>query len=341
MAGCTRCNSGRRAINSAAQPQQKGAWLWSKNPLAYLLWPFSLVFCLLVFLRYQLYQWHWLKSWRIGKPVIVVGNISIGGNGKTPVVHSLVKLLRAEGYHPGILTRGYKSDYEGQAIVLTPGEITERAGDEANMLSELCACPMGVGADRVRTGKKLLENFPQIDVVIADDGLQHYSLARDVEIIVRRQQAMGNGFCLPAGPLREPEKRLLQCDMVVDRDSGDTVEKFADCWNLVQPEITRAVTTFRGQPVNAIAGIGFPEIFFNALREQGLDVQSRAFADHHEFSPDDLAFNNTLPLLVTHKDAVKIRPFATDNIWVVPLELTLSNDLQYRFLKIVESKIHG
>lgn len=329
-------------MNSSPQQfQRQGAWLWSKNPLAYFLWPLSLIFCLLVLLRYQLYRWKWLQSHAIGKPVIVVGNISVGGNGKTPVVHSLVKLLRSRGYHPGILTRGYKSDYEGQSVILNPAEISDRAGDEANMLSELCAVPIGVGADRVKTGKQLLSVFPQIDVVIADDGLQHYALARDVEIIVRREQALGNGFCLPAGPLRESEKRLLHCDLVVNRDSSDATENFADCWNLAQPEIKRKLSTFQGQRVFALAGIGFPEIFFTALRAHGLDVQALAFADHHDFCPADLPADTTVPLLVTHKDAVKLRPFATQNIWVVPLELTLSDDLQYQFLKILESKIHG
>lgn len=325
---------------SPTRTARQGAWLWSINPLSLVLWPLSIVFCSLVYIRHGLYQRKWLKASRIGKPVIIVGNISVGGNGKTPIVHTLIKLLKAKGYHPAILTRGYKSDYEGQTILLRPSESSGMAGDEANMLSELCGCPIGVGADRVKTATDLLHQFPEIDIVIADDGLQHYALARDLEIIVLRKLALGNNFCLPAGPLREPLRRLQNCDLVVNRDSDDVSENYGECWSLLQPEIKRDLTSFKGQKVIALAAIGFPESFFNALRTQGIELEARAFADHHAFSAHDLPDTND-PILVTHKDAVKIRAFATQDIWVVPLELTLSDDLQYQFLTILESKIHG
>jgi tetraacyldisaccharide 4'-kinase len=328
-------------IKQSTKKERQGAWLWSVNPLSLVLWPLSVVFCLLVYIRQALYKRNWLQSTRIGKPVIVVGNISVGGNGKTPVVHSLVQLLKAKGYQPAILTRGYKSDYEAHTVLLKPSETSDRAGDEANMLSELCHCPIGVGADRVKTGSELLQQFPDIDVIITDDGLQHYALARDMEIIVLREIALGNRFCLPAGPLREPLRRLQRCDIVLNRDSADVTEKLGECWNLVQPEMKRELASFRGQKVIALAAIGFPEAFFDALRAQGVELEARAFSDHHAFCAHDIPDDNGLPLLITHKDAVKIRAFANQNIWVVPLELTLSDDLQYQFLTTLESKING
>lgn len=320
---------------------RSGWWLWSRNPLALILWPLSVLFCLLAGIRRGLYRRHWLASSKLSKPVVVVGNISVGGNGKTPVVHSLARLLLSKGYKAGILTRGYKSDVEGQIEILANGEIAQRAGDEANMLSELCACPIAVGADRVKSARALIDQYPELDVLLCDDGLQHYALARDMEIIVKRDKALGNGFCLPAGPLREPLGRLSECDLLISRDSDDLSESLGDCWNLVHPGETRPLTTFRETPVYALAGIGFPGLYFQQLRDSGLEIKGYAFADHHVFTAADLPADAHRPVLVTHKDAVKLRPFATENIWVVPLELTLSDDLQYRFLNILESKLHG
>jgi len=321
--------------------RQKGWWLWSKNPVSLMLWPLSLLFCLLVQIRAVLYQKQLLKSTKLSVPVLIVGNISLGGNGKTPVVASLLKLLQKKGYRPGILTRGYKSDHEQQTTILSQAQISDKAGDEANMLSELCKCPIAVGANRVKSASTLLKQFPELDILITDDGLQHYALARDIEIIVQRQQAYGNGFCLPAGPLREPQSRLLTADLVINRDGEDVAEHFGRCWNLTKPELQCELTDFVGQKVSALAGIGFPELFFEALRKQGLELDCHAFSDHEIFTPQHLLAFKNVPLLVTHKDAVKLRPFSTENIWVVPLELTLSDDLQYRLLTLLERKLNG
>jgi len=319
----------------------KGGWLWSINPISIALWPLSLIFCMLVRVRYQLYKLNILTSEKVSLPVIVVGNISLGGNGKTPFVQSLLRLLTQQGYQAGILTRGYKSDYEHQTTLLSGGDTSDRAGDEANMLSELCQCPIAVGADRVKSAKQLIQQFPELDCLITDDGLQHYALDRDVEIVVQREQACGNGFCLPAGPLREPRSRLQTVDLVVERDGDHITEKLGRCWNLLEPEKSRELIDFRGQPLDALAGIGFPHLFFDALRAQGLEIKPHPFADHHIFSAVDIEPFQQSPLLVTHKDAVKLRAFARDNIWVVPLELTLSDALQSRIINTLESKFHG
>ena len=310
-----------------------------------MLWPLSLLFCALVKLRRQLYRVHWLKSQRLPVPVIIVGNISLGGNGKTPVVHSVLKLLQHKGFNPGILTRGYKSDLEKEILILASAQTSEHAGDEANMLSELCACPIAVGADRIQSSQALLKQHSNLDVLIADDGLQHYRLDRDIEIIVERQQAYGNGFCLPAGPLREPKSRSDSADIIIQRDSNDIVEQFGDCWNLADPQQRCKLSSFANQKMAALAGIGFPQLFFDALSQQVELVQTFFFTDHHEYTRLDLQACLQWPLLVTHKDAVKIRHLLDEaellNIWVVPLELTLSDDLQYRLLNLLESKLNG
>ena len=325
----------------SANSRQSGWWLWSKNPVSLMLWPVSLLFCFLVEIRVRLYKFQILKSTKLPVPVIIVGNISLGGNGKTPFVASFIKLLKQRGYQPAILTRGYKSDHERETTVLTQSLTSDKAGDEANMLSEICDCPIAVGANRVESATALISQHPDIDLLVADDGLQHYALTRDIEIVVQREQAYGNGFCIPAGPLREAKSRLKQVDMVVDRDGDDISEQLGKCWNLMQPDEQRDLSEFIGQKVYALAGIGFPELFFDALRKLGLDLQTRAFDDHETFSAQDLKPFGQAPLLVTHKDAVKLRPFATKNIWVVPLELTLSDDLQYRLMSLVESKLNG
>jgi len=325
----------------SVQEQQRGWWLWSVNPLSLLLWPLSMVFCLLVIVRRRLYQWQWLKSCQLDKPVIVVGNISVGGTGKTPVVQTLVSLLQDKGMKPAILTRGYKSDFETETVLLAESATSERAGDEANMLSEISRCPIAVGADRIKSAEELLLNFPEVDILIADDGLQHYAMRRDMEIIVFRTRANGNGFCLPAGPLREPMSRLAQANLVIDRDSEEVSEQLGRCWNLQNPELTRQLDSFQGQEVGALAGIGFPQLFFNALQQHDLQIKSHAFPDHYQFSQQDLLPFKQRPLLVTHKDAVKLRQYGAENIWVVPLELKLSDDLQCRFFNILEPKLHG
>ena len=321
--------------------RQVGWWLWSYNLVSFMLWPLSVVFCLLVKVRVKLYRRHLLKSEKLPVPIIIVGNISLGGNGKTPFVTSLISLLKQQGYRPGILTRGYKSDHEQDTTILSQSQSSDKAGDEANMLSEICECPIAVGANRVKSATALISLFPDVDLLIADDGLQHYALARDIEIVVQRKQAYGNGFCLPAGPLREPLSRLRQVDLVVDRDGDDISEQLGTCWNLLQPDQQCDLSEFQGQKVYALAGIGFPDLFFEALRKQGLELETQAFSDHESFTAQDLKPFTSAPLLVTHKDGVKLRPFATQNIWVVPLELTLSDDLQYRLISLVESKLHG
>lgn len=291
---------------------------------------------MLVLIRRRLYLSQIIKPTSFPVPIIIVGNITVGGNGKTPVVIAIQFWLKQLGYQVGIVNRGYKSGAENELLILNAANTSPLAGDEANMLSELCTCPIGIGADRVAVTEHLLSQYPDVDCILADDGLQHYQLERDIEIAIKRERAMGNGFCLPAGPLRERRSRLQQVDLVIDRDSEDVKENFGLLWQLEQPEQTCTLTSFSGQTVHALAGIGLPELFFQALETEGLKVVPHAYEDHHPFELQDIPTEPDYPILVTHKDAVKLRQFRNKNIWVVPLELQLSDDVQYQLKNLLQ-----
>ena len=327
-------------INLSAQRRQ-GWWLWSMNPLSILLMPLSLVFYLAVSMRRLSYRIGLSRSHKLPVTTIVVGNITLGGNGKTPIVVALYQLLREKGYNPAILTRGYKSGHEKSVQILHHGETRNAVGDEANMLSEVCRCPLGVGSNRVAAARQILEQFPDTDVILSDDGLQHYALRRDIEIAVCRYLSLGNGLMLPAGPLREPRDRLQQVDITINRDSDQIIESLGELWNLFDPSRRRHISEFQGKQVHALAGIGFPEIFFASLMQMGIDVIEHEFPDHHEFNAQDLNLKPDLPILVTHKDAVKLKRLARENIWVVPLQIELGEELSSRILDLLESRHHG
>ena len=209
------------------------------------------------------------------------------------------------------------------------------------MMSEICRCPIGVGANRVGAAKRILQLDPDINVILSDDGLQHYALRRDIEIAVCRQMAFGNGLMLPAGPLREPRSRLKQVDITINRDSNQVVESLGEVWNLLQPDVRRNISDFHGKQVHALAGIGFPEIFFASLAQMGIDVIEHEYPDHYEFSAQELNLKPQLPILVTHKDAVKLKAIARDNLWVVPLHIELGEELSDQILQLVEQRAHG
>lgn len=326
---------------SLSTHQRQGWWLWSMNPLSILLMPLSWVFQLAVGLRRLGYKLGLIGSTKLPVTTIVVGNITLGGNGKTPIVVALFQMLQDKGFNPAIVTRGYKSGHEQTVQILHAGITRNAVGDEANMMSEICRCPIGVGADRVAAARQIIEQFPATDVILSDDGLQHYALKRDIEIAVCRQLSLGNELMLPAGPLREPYDRLRRVDVTIDRDSEQVVESLGEVWNLSNPEQRRDISEFQGQQVHALAGIGFPEIFFASLMQMGIDVIEHEFPDHHEFSAQDLNLKPDLPVLVTHKDAVKLKGLARENIWVVPLNIDLNDELKNQIFQLLESRHHG
>ncbi len=327
-------------VNASIQKRQ-GWWLWSMNPVSIMLMPLTLVFLLASGLRRFAYRSRLLKSTRLPVTTIVIGNITLGGNGKTPIVVALYELLKSRGYYPAIVTRGYKSGQEKTVQIIHDGQTSAAVGDEANMISEICRCPIGVGSDRVGAARQLLERYPQINVLLSDDGLQHYALQRDIEVAVCRYIAFGNGLLIPAGPLREPRNRLKDFDLTINRDSEEISESMGQIWNLADPDLKRHISEFRGQQVHALAGIGFPDIFFASLKQMGIAVIEHEFPDHYQFTSNDLQLSPDLPILVTHKDAVKLHGINRHDIWVVPLRLELSENLQDKIMHLLERKHHG
>ncbi len=263
---------------------------------------------------------------RLPVPVVVVGNITVGGSGKTPVVIALIESLRAAGFTPGVISRGYGSR-RGDVREVRREDDFSTSGDEPLLIAWRTGAPVVVGRDRVAAAQRLIDAH-QVDVVVSDDGLQHYRLARDIEIVVvDGRRRFGNGLLLPAGPLREPLTRLDEVDVVLvnglreRHESGFDLEP-GDAWSLAGgPD--RSLSMFAGQPVHAVAGIGNPARFFDMLRDRGLTVIEHAFPDHHAFVAGDLVFGDGHAVMMTEKDAVKCRRFARPDWYAVPVTAEL------------------
>lgn len=260
-------------------------------------------------------------------PVVVVGNISVGGTGKTPFVIWLVERLRHWGWRPGIVSRGYGGRAPEYPWPVTAGSEAAHCGDEPLLLARRLGVPLMVDPDRRRAAQALLRE-QGVDIVVADDGLQHYRLARDFEIcVVDGRRGLGNGWLLPGGPLREPPSRLDAVDLVVVNGEGWSAPTstpalsmrlaLGDAWPLAGGP---AMPLFRwyGKTVHAVAGIGNPSRFFDALTAEGVEVIAHPFPDHHRFRASDLDFDDDLPVLMTEKDAVKCLSFAPATCWAVP-----------------------
>ncbi|MEO1767111.1 tetraacyldisaccharide 4'-kinase [Thiobacter aerophilum] len=294
-----------------------------------LLLPLAALFGLAAALRRSLYRLGWLTVTRLSVPVLVVGNIAVGGTGKTPLVIALARRLREAGYHPGIVSRGY-GGVVGLPRAVSPQSDPLQVGDEPVLLARASGCPVWVGRARVQTAQALLAQHPEVDLIISDDGLQHYALARDVEIVVvDAQRWFGNGQLLPAGPLREPTWRLQTVDAVVIngwlpgaplKRHEFTMRLMGEVlYNLRNPALKARPEVFAGQTLVAMAGIGHPERFFEHLRNLGLAILPRPLPDHHRFTPADLEEAAGRPIVMTEKDAVKCAGFAGDEVWVLPV----------------------
>lgn len=310
--------------------------------------PLSLLYVDVMRLRRFLYRIGWYKSTRLPVPVIIVGNITVGGTGKTPLVIWLVELLKQQGYKPGVISRGYGGVADSGPLLVSADSDTALVGDEAVLLAGRCDCPVVINRDRPAAARMLLANYP-CDVIISDDGLQHYALQRDIEIVViDGQRRFGNGYCLPAGPLREPQERLRQVDLVVVNGKAAELQpgEFAmHCQgevfvNLASAE-RKAVADFRNRDCHALAGIGNPARFFAQLAAAGINCTTHAFPDHHAYQVADLQFKDDKPLLMTEKDAVKCRSFAQDRYWYLPVSAELPMAFAQQLLKLLKEKYHG
>ena len=313
--------------------------------LAAVLSPLALIFRVVVASRRALYRAGVLRSERLPVPVVIVGNIVAGGSGKTPLVIALANVLGSRGWHPGIVSRGHGGASTTPRAVSADANPDE-VGDEALLLAR-SGHPVWVGHDRAAAARGLLAEHPLCDLIVADDGLQHYALARDVEIaVVDAARALGNGLLLPAGPLREPALRLDQVDAVVSV-GGQWPERVVPAFvmSLVgnrfmranAPAVTASPEAFRSGSVHAIAGIGNPQRFFDHLSALGIAATCHAFPDHHRFTAEELVFPGATAILMTEKDAVKCSSFADDRCWVLPVRAAPDPAL----LALVEEKLRG
>lgn len=269
-------------------------------------------------------------------PVIVVGNVTVGGTGKTPLVCAIVQRLKAQGMRPAVISRGYRAKPPQLPFVVTPDCTVHEAGDEPLLIARMTGVPVIIDTDRARALNHAIVQF-DCDVVVSDDGLQHYALPRDIEIVVvDGERGLGNGLCLPAGPLREPVDRLAEVDAVVAngpiRDvrlaqlAGDRTLKVAmrmTVTSLYALPSTRRPLPKAGQTVHVVAGIGNPERAFATARAAGYNVIAHAFADHHVFTADELRFNDFHPVVMTEKDAVKCAHLPLENAFALAVAAQL------------------
>ena len=319
------------------------------TPLAALLWPLSILYRGVVAVRRALYRAGVLRSQRLPVPVIVVGNINVGGVGKTPLTGALAEQLAQHGFTPGIVSRGYGGSNAAPRAVVA-GDDPRVVGDEP-LLHAAAGFPVWIGRDRVEAGRGLLRTHPSCDVIVADDGLQHYALARNVEIaVVDASREFGNGLMLPAGPLREPVSRLGDVDAVVRLVARDTPRPPAASgaqtlmaheplpWrNLVHPDRVADPAQWQGREIHALSGIGNPQRFFDMVASLGIAARCHVFPDHHAFSAGDIAFPGAHAILMTQKDAVKCTAFADERCWYLPLRALVDPAL----VALVLEKIRG
>jgi len=328
--------------------------LWyGDSPGPSLLQPLSWLYGAAVSARGRAYKMGWVRSHRVGRPVIVVGNLTVGGTGKTPLTIWLANQLRLRGFEVGLVSRGYGREQGGLRSVTYRSHWHE-VGDEPLILHRRTGCMTLVGNDRVAAAKALVAQGAE--VILADDGLQHLRLRRDCEIVVvDGARGLGNGRVLPAGPLRESGARVRTAGALVVNGGteGEPVRG-------VPPELAAAalrmrlvasdarqvagrgvqpLEAFRGKRVHAVAGIGNPQRFFADLRAHGLELIEHPFPDHHALSAADLDFRDGLAVLMTEKDAVKCRKVAGPRLWYVPVEAALSEADSHRLLDIVARAI--
>ncbi|OUD15385.1 tetraacyldisaccharide 4'-kinase [Thioflexithrix psekupsensis] len=304
-------------------------WYSTNHPFSLLLAPLSWLYCGVAAVRRQAYHKGLLKIHSVPVPVIVVGNITVGGTGKTPLVIWLAQFLKSQGFQPGIVSRGYGGQRPRASIETVVADSDPvLVGDEPILLARHSGCPVVVGVDRLGAVERLLAQHP-CNVIISDDGLQHYRLGRDIEIAVLDDiRRYGNRRCLPAGPLREPVSRLENIDFLVTK--GATLEhEFSIQYtlnplqNIANRQLSMPLDALRGQTVHAIAGIGHPEKFFNRLRDHGLKLKTHIFPDHYVYQVKDIKFKDNLPVIMTEKDAVKCEFMAASQHWYLPITARL------------------
>ena len=314
-------------------------WYQESSPYAYWLRPFSWLYKSLVIARRICYQIGLKKTIKFSVPIVVVGNITVGGTGKTPFVIGLTNWLKEQGFHPGIVSRGYGGKQSNLKVVTATSD-PHRVGDEAVLIVKKTNCPMVVCSDRPLAVKKLLMDY-DCDIIVSDDGLQHYALGRNIEIaMVDSDRLFGNRFCLPAGPLREPMSRLKTVDFMVMH--GETTQKnsmqlrHTALYQLKNPNNFFPMEVLKNKVIHAVAGIGAPHRFFQQLEKLDATVMAHPFPDHHRYQPSDFNFGDEAMIVMTEKDAVKCQSFDDQRLWCVTAEAVLSPEFLLRFQRRLE-----
>lgn len=319
---------------------------YTKHPLIVLLLPLSWIYTLIITLRRLCYQSGLIAVNKIDAPVIIVGNISVGGTGKTPLVIWLAEYFRSKGFKPGIVSRGYGGKLSGKTQQVRPDSDPLLVGDEPVLISKRTACPVAISVQRSKAAEELIKHCG-CDLILCDDGMQHYSLDRDIEIaVIDGQRRFGNKRCLPAGPLREPITRLDTVDFVVSKYIASRHEykmeySYGDLVSLTDPTKSMPTSSLSGESVHAVAGIGNPDRYYSYLRNQKLKIIMHEFPDHHPFTADDIKFNDGLAVVMTEKDAVKCAAYATDYHWYLPITATLPESFTYRLDVLMKEIING
>lgn len=288
----------------------------------------SKVFQKITTIRRKLYQIGIFRSTQLKVPVIIVGNITAGGGGKTPMVIWLVNHLKELGYKPGIISRGYGGKRKVEPMFVTPHADSHASGDEPLLMAQKTNVPVMVGKDRSKAGKQIIAQY-NVNVIVSDDGMQHYALKRDLEFVMLDSRwQTGNNKFLPAGPLREPLSRLSEADLVIYKGYMPNKHHYelgiASVYPLGQPSKSVDIKSFRSQKIHAVAGIANPSSFFNLLSKEGLAIIKKPLPDHHVITAEDICFDDDIPVMITEKDAVKCSQFKSGNIWVVQLKITVN-----------------
>lgn len=329
--------------------------IWYGKSYAYvLLLPLSVLFATVAALRRYLYRHGVLSSYKLSVPVVVIGNITLGGGGKTPVTLWLAKALKDKGLRPAIISRGYGGSGKDVTIKVTAKSDPGIVGDEPLVLASRSDCPVYVNPDRVTAANVAIDDGA--DIIISDDGLQHYRLKRDAEIVViDGSRGLGNGHLLPAGPLREPESRLASVDRIMvqgevdgtqslygnrTEDAGITQFSLAGETLLrISDGVCRGLSEFAGKSVHAVAGIANPERFFRQLECHGINVIRHPLADHASITSEDVNFDDELDVVVTEKDAVKCSNFAHDHLWCQPVHVAFAGNLKRHWIDTLYTKL--
>lgn len=319
---------------------------YSSHPVSLLLLPVAWLYTLVISIRRLCFQAGIFPVTQVDAPVIVVGNITVGGTGKTPLVLWLVDYFRQKGLKPGIVSRGYGGQDAARPQQVRADSNPELVGDEPVLIARNTLSPVAIAKKRRLAAEQLIQHY-KCNLIICDDGLQHYGLGRDIEIaVIDGQRRFGNERCLPAGPLRETLGRLASVDLVVSKYKAMRHEykmeyDYGDLVSLQNPEKRLPLEELAGQEVHAVAGIGNPERFFSHLRHHNIHVIKHTYPDHHPFQEEDIRFQDGLPVVMTEKDAVKCFPFSGSVHWYLPIKAKLPEAFSIRLDNLMKEIVDG